>query len=65
MPQAYAAAQGRATGAWNQGMTEFLGRAPRADRAAKYQASYNPQAFADAMSRTSGAKWAQAMSEKM
>lgn len=65
MPAAYAAGQARAAGNWNQGMTEFLGRSPRADRAQKYQAGYNPAAYADAISRTSGAKWAAAMQDKM
>lgn len=65
MPAAYAAAQSYAPGAWSQGMTDFLGRAPRADRAQKYAAGYNPGAYADAIGRTSGAKWAQRMSEKM
>jgi hypothetical protein len=65
MPQAYAAAQGRATSNWSKGVADFLGRAPRSDRAQKYAAGYDPAAYSAAISRTSGAAWAAAMQEKM
>ncbi len=67
MIQNYGASGQYAVRDWQEGETEFLGRAPRPERTQAYAESWNtnPTAYAESMRKTSGSKWARGMQDKM